>query len=202
MREDRIPEADVELIEEYVDSILDWETIVAKVPKLAGYEVDEEISVRGERGNSTAILLDDSPFLWLSIRGFGEYDPFRAFTVNIGLYESEAALQKQIRVIPLAGFEVQEDQITTGFSEKTVPQLIPGRAGTVLKAFAAKGRLWVGFVVTTDLEADPFAEREELEELIELVKEKMIKIEVPGPPPPAEVRPSAVPSQGAGRTAR
>ena len=29
-----------------------------------------------------------------------------------------------------------------------------------------------------------------------------IKIEVLGPPPPAEVRPSAFPSQGAGRTAR
>jgi hypothetical protein len=160
-----------------IDSILSWETIVAKVPKLAGYEVEEDIILRGETGKAIPITItSDHPFLWLSVRELGESDPFRAFTVSIALYESEAALQEQIRVIPLAGFEVQENQVTTGFAQRTDPELIPGRAGTVLEAFAAKGRLWVSFVVTTDLEADPFAERAEIEELIELVKERIINI--------------------------
>jgi hypothetical protein len=47
-RQEKIPDA-AEL-EEYVDSILDWETIVAGVPKLANYEVDEYLVVRGRPG--------------------------------------------------------------------------------------------------------------------------------------------------------
>jgi hypothetical protein len=160
-----------------IDSILSWETIVEKVPKLAGYEAEEDLILRGETGKVIPITIpSDDPYVWESIRDVGEYDPFRSFTVSIVLYESEAALQEQIRVIPLAGYEVREDTVTTGFLDRTYPELIPGRAGTVLKAFAAKGRLWVSFVVTTDLDADPFAVKSELEELIQVVEDRIVDI--------------------------
>lgn len=172
------PEPDpalVEELEEYADSILDWDFIVAGVPRLEGYEVRGGMSIRGRKGNSVTIT-HDSPFLWWYTRSVAEDTPFRrSFTLNIGLYESEAALREQIRIIPLAEFEVQEDEdnVTTGFYEGSYIGM-DGRERIILDAFAARQRLWVRFVVVTDLEGNPFVERQDLEELIELVEERLL----------------------------
>lgn len=172
------PEPDpalVEELEEYADSILDWDSIVARVPRLEGYEVRGGLSIRGRKGNPITIT-HDSPFLWLYTRSVAEDTPSRwSFTLNLGLYESEAALREQIRIIPLAGFEVQEDEgnVTTGFCDGSYNDM-DGRERIILDAFAARQRIWVRFVVTTDLEGNPFAGREDLEELIELVRERLL----------------------------
>jgi hypothetical protein len=151
---------------------------------VAGYEVKEDISVRGKEGGQVTITLD-SPLLWIFDRWVSEGNmripgEYHSFWVWIGFYESEAALQKQIKVIPLAGYEVQEDQnkVFTGFFEGTIPSVNGCREGTLLKAFAAKGCLWVEFMVDTDVEGDPFAGRQELEELLSLVAERLINTQV------------------------
>ena len=89
-------------------------------------------------------------------------------------------MEEQIRVIPLAGFEIeQEDQVTTGFCETSGP-LWQGVERNIPEAFAARQRLWVHLTVITlvdeGCEAEPFAGRVELERLIELAKEKTINI--------------------------
>jgi len=58
-------------------------------------------------------------------------------------------MEEQIRVIPLAGFEIeQEDQVTTGFCETSGP-LWQGVERNIPEAFAARQRLWVYLTVIT-----------------------------------------------------
>ncbi len=165
--------------EAVVDSTISWETVVSQVPKVAGYEVEKDISIRGKGGGQVTITLD-SPLLWIFSRWVSEGDPripgeYRDFQVWIGFYESEAALQEDIKVIPLGGYEVQEDQnqVFTGFFEGTCLSML-GREDPLVQAFAAKRRLWVRFTVYTDVEGDPFAGRQELQELTSLVAERLV----------------------------
>lgn len=172
---ERIPEKNGVLIKEYIDSFLDWETIIARLPNLEGYyEVEEIISVRGDMKAKIRIR-PDSPLLWMSNRGViaCESEPYRIFEVQIALFESKGLLKKQIDVIPLAGFEVWEDEVTVGFFEE-----ITHEGFINLQAFAAKDRLWIRFVIKTEAGAEPFAERAELEELIDLVKEMLLEFNI------------------------
>ncbi len=177
-REEKIP--DVVELEEYVDSILSWETIITKVPKLEGYEVKEWINVRGEEGE--IIITPDSPVLWSSRREISESSTnipggFRDFSVWIGFFESEAALEEQIKAGP---FKVQREvEVTTGFLEEKEP-FWDGRERNLLVVLVAKGRLWVQFTAITyfeDSEGEPLATKAELEELISLVKERLLELE-------------------------
>jgi hypothetical protein len=59
-RQEKTPDA-AEL-EEYVDPTLDWETIVAGAPKLANYDVDEYLVVRGRPGGDV-VIPPDNPLL-------------------------------------------------------------------------------------------------------------------------------------------
>lgn len=179
LHEEKIP--DKALLGEYVNSILNWETVEEKVPKLAGYEVYDSIAIRGEESGDI-ILPPYSSALWISHREVGESGMdvpggLRSFVVNILFYESEAAMEKKIRGLSLAGFELQEeDQVTIGFSEGKEP-FGDGRDIHLLEAFVGKGRLWVVFTVLTYFkgsEGEPFAERAELEELVSLVKERLL----------------------------
>jgi len=79
---------------------------------------------------------------------------------------------------PQAGFEVRESEVTVGFLEEHRSQLIPGRPGTSLTAFAGQHRLWVEFVISTELEAEPFMERRELERIMQIVKERLLEMNI------------------------
>jgi len=180
-RQEEIPDASE--LREYFDSILDWETVVSVVSKVASYEVDEYISIRGDP-SSVVKITSDSPLLWMSLREVGEDSTdvpggFHCFSVGISFWESEAALQEEIRRNSEWGYAIQEGQVSTGFLEEMAP-FGDGRDRNVLEAFVVKGRLKVRLVVTTYLngdEGEPLAERAEVEELIELIKEGLINID-------------------------
>ena len=65
------------------------------------------------------------------------------------------------------GFEIQENEVTAKFHEKTY-SATHGRQRTTLRAFMDRRHLRISLVAATDLDGDPLAGREELRELIEL----------------------------------
>ena len=156
-------------IEECVDSILPWEIITDSVPKLAGYEVKEFIDPPGFE-----TIFPENPYIWTSERKVEEGDKnvpgeFRSFSVSIRFCKR--------------GRGIQGNGVTTNLSEEIIPLInildedlssIYSREGTLIYAFAARGRFWITFIVLTDLEAEPFAERAQIEELIALVKERLL----------------------------
>jgi hypothetical protein len=180
-RPQEILDAEKAELEEFACSILDWETIVSVVPKVAGYEMDESTSIRGKP--SPVTITSDSPVIWRCSREVSEDGVdvpggFHCFEVLISFWESEAAVREETERNSEWGFEIQEDQVTTGFFEEKAP-FGDGRDRNVLQAFAAKGRLRVRLSVITYFdgsEGEPFAGRAELERLIELVKERLINI--------------------------
>lgn len=85
--QEKIPDA--ANLREYADSILDWETVVSVVPKVADYKVHEDTAIRVGPGH--VIITSDSPLLWLSSREVSENGPdvpggFRCFAVFIAVF--------------------------------------------------------------------------------------------------------------------
>lgn len=178
-REGKISEAQVE---EYAESVLPWEIVVEKIPALAGHEVRKIVSTRGGEGQSITID-SDSYLLWLLLRSVDEGDltvsgEYRGIEVVVRYFESEAALQEAVARSPLAGYEVRDGEVIIGFLEGTFPAAGRVRGGNLLRAFVAKQRLWITFTFVTGFEGDPFIKRAELEELVELVKERLLEMNI------------------------
>jgi hypothetical protein len=99
-------------LEEFARSILDWETVLCVVPKVAGYEVHQYTAIRGKP--AIVIIDPDSSLLWLCERGVSESGPdvpggFRDLSVGISLFESEAAIEEEISRNVWWGFNVQQE---------------------------------------------------------------------------------------------
>ena len=159
------------LLAEYVDSILDWDAVVAKVPSLAHYAVEGYISIRGKRGQSV-IIAPDLPILWASSRWVSERDPHRSFWIRIDACDSVAGLREDIALMRQQGYEVQDGKVITGFLEET-SLWWDGTERITLSAFAARHRIQVSFTVITLVGRDPLVQRTEIEALVELVKERL-----------------------------
>lgn len=159
------------LLSEYVDSIIDWETVVSEVPSLAGYEVDEYVSIRGKK-ECYVIITPDSPILWTSSRWVSRRDPYRSFGISVDAYDSLSAFREATRLVSRVGYEVQEGKVTTGFHEEDYLEH-DGTERTVIRAFAARHRITVSFTVRTEHGAGPLVQRAEIEKLVELVKERL-----------------------------
>lgn len=163
--------------EQDVDNIIDWETIVAECPELAGHEMLEGFVTEGESTEiapgETFSVEADSGCLWGSQRFVIEGDPdgteFRSFGVTISFLDSEATLQEGIDFFNELGFDVQDGEVTTGFMEGDYTSIENGFS--YLQAFAAGQRLLVHFTVITYADAEPLVTLSETEALIDLMKE-------------------------------
>lgn len=162
-----------------VDYILDWETIVAECPELAGHEVLGGFLERGDSveiaPGETVSLPADSPALWSSRRLVREGDSvtsgFRSFTVGVSYADSDTAVQQLVSEYQQMGCEVQEGEITTGFVEET--SSTGENEYTQVAAFAAGNRLVVDFLVIWDDTKEPFASKSDIEKFIDLMKERL-----------------------------
>jgi hypothetical protein len=161
------------------EHILSWDFIVSRCADIGDYDKEEIFIRRGETVQTTPgapVLSEDSPAAWGSIRGV-QLSPtgekIRGFGIFIMYCETADNLDDYIESVKLSGFPVEkEGDFVTGVVEATLSPMKTAQFMLAGKNFA------VLIMESASTEESLFFNKEQLIELLPIIKENISSMEI------------------------